>query len=68
MMVEVPTQLQEAGYLSNIFQRWREAGIGLSIDDFGTGYASMSYLKELNVEEIKIDRLFVKGIEEATYQ
>lgn len=67
MMVEVPTQLQEAGYLSNIFQRWREAGIGLSIDDFGTGYASMSYLKELNVEEIKIDRLFVKGIEEATY-
>ena len=61
------TQLQEAGYLSNIFQRWRETGIGLSIDDFGTGYASMSYLKELNVEEIKIDRLFVKGIEEATY-
>lgn len=61
------TQLQEAGYLSNIFRRWREAGIGLSIDDFGTGYASMSYLKELNVEEIKIDRLFVKGIEEATY-
>ena len=61
------TQLQEVGHLTNIFRRWRDAGIGLSIDDFGTGYASMSYLKELNVEEIKIDRLFVKGIEEATY-
>ena len=61
------TQLQKVGHLTDIFQRWRKAGIGLSIDDFGTGYASMSYLKELNVEEIKIDRLFVKGIEEATY-
>lgn len=60
-------QLQEFQYYSEIFNCWREAGIELSIDDFGTGYASMSYLKQLNVNEIKIDRLFVKGVEEATY-
>ncbi len=61
------TQLQEFEHFRDIFKCWRDAGIELSIDDFGTGYASMSYLKELDVNEIKIDRLFVSGIEEATY-
>ncbi len=36
-----------------------EMGIRLSIDDFGVGYSSLSYLKRLPVNEIKIDRSFV---------
>lgn len=60
-------QLHESQHFRRIFKIWRDAGIELSIDDFGTGYASMSYLKELHINEIKIDRLFVRGIEEATY-
>lgn len=60
-------QIHDTAYLNEIFGRWREAGVELSIDDFGTGYASMGYLNELNVAEIKIDRIFVARIGEATY-
>lgn len=44
----------------------RKNGIALAVDDFGTGYASLDYLRRFTFDEIKIDRCFVSGLQEAT--
>ncbi|WP_028470679.1 EAL domain-containing protein [Neptunomonas japonica] len=41
----------------------RDHGVEVSIDDFGVGYSSLSYLQELDIDVLKIDQSFVKGIE-----
>jgi len=43
----------------SLFQSLRDINIKLSIDDFGTGFSSLSYLRQLPVSELKIDRSFI---------
>ena len=45
-----------------LLQRFRDRGFKLSIDDYGTGYSSLAQLKDLPVDELKIDMSFVKKL------
>jgi diguanylate cyclase (GGDEF)-like protein len=55
VMVDPERSLEVLGQL-------RDLGVHLSVDDFGTGYSSLGYLRELPVDEVKIDKAFVSGM------
>jgi diguanylate cyclase (GGDEF)-like protein/PAS domain S-box-containing protein len=62
LMVEITESAIMAAQADKTVRRLSEMGVGVSIDDFGTGYSSLSYLKTLPVDEIKIDRSFVRDM------
>jgi len=48
-----------------VLHQLNDLGLSLSLDDFGTGHSSLSYLQQLPVTEVKIDRSFVSGLNSA---
>ncbi|WP_216935094.1 MULTISPECIES: bifunctional diguanylate cyclase/phosphodiesterase [unclassified Acinetobacter] len=65
LMIEITesTAMHHIDVSIRSFKRLRKMGIRLAIDDFGTGHSSFLYLKNLAVDELKIDREFIKNLE-----
>jgi sensor c-di-GMP phosphodiesterase-like protein len=56
----IPIELEE---VESLLRSWRALGIQIALDDFGTGYSNLSYLQQLSVDVLKIDRIFVARAE-----
>ncbi|QIR15921.1 bifunctional diguanylate cyclase/phosphodiesterase [Shewanella aestuarii] len=54
--------MKDAQKVIAVLQSFRDIGLSIAIDDFGTGHSSLAYLKLLPVNEVKIDRSFIKDI------
>lgn len=60
-------KVEEITKFNRALKVWKSIGIEIAIDDFGTGYSNLGMLKKYDFDEIKIDRLFITGIKEETY-
>jgi diguanylate cyclase (GGDEF)-like protein len=54
--------MQDAEQALKVIKRLRVQGFQIAADDFGTGYSSMTYLKKLQLSELKIDKAFVLNL------
>lgn len=52
--------------IGNQLNSLRKLGIGIALDDFGKGYSSLSYLHQLPISVLKIDKIFIDGIRDAS--
>lgn len=52
--------VKDFNFVNDKLNQFKKLGMTIAIDDFGTGFSSLSYLKELNIDKLKIDRSFIK--------
>lgn len=56
------TAVIDIDYTINLLKKLKGLGVYISMDDFGTGYSNLNYLKEMSVDELKIDKSFIQDI------
>ncbi|NJC71497.1 bifunctional diguanylate cyclase/phosphodiesterase [Planosporangium thailandense] len=57
--------MSERAVIDDVLASLREMGVQLAVDDFGTGYSSLTFLTRVTVDEVKIDRDFVRRMVES---
>lgn len=70
VLVEITESLllHEDDHIWRDLQRLRGAGIRIAIDDFGTGHSALSYLRRVPLDVVKLDRSFLRSINESAQQ
>ncbi|MET0699825.1 MAG: bifunctional diguanylate cyclase/phosphodiesterase [Mycobacterium sp.] len=56
--------LDDVTKVTAVLRNLRELGIRVAIDDFGSGYSALSYLRDLPIDEVKLDRQFIASVTE----
>ena len=57
--------IKETDFVIKVLERLKKIGVSIAIDDFGIEYSSLSRLKNLPIDKIKIDMEFIQGIEKS---
>lgn len=57
------TLMSNIDFAADIIRSLSDIGVKVAIDDFGTGYSSLAYLKRLPIDQLKIDKSFVKNMD-----
>jgi EAL domain-containing protein (putative c-di-GMP-specific phosphodiesterase class I) len=60
--------LIEPGKALNVLNRLSQLGVQLALDDFGTGFSSLGYLRQLPIQQVKIDCSFIAGLHRSDTQ
>ena len=69
MVLEVTESLaiNDMARMKDIISRIKKIGVKIALDDFGTGYSSLNYIKQMELDVIKVDRTFIEDIADDSY-